>query len=64
MTRAQIKHPQIGRSDSGRPPRRRSWGAGIVNGFTSAIALVLKGVFSIVRRILRAIVEALFSDAF
>lgn len=64
MTPAQVRLPETDRSGSRRAPRRSSWGAGIVKGFTSAIALVVKGVISIVRRILRAIVEALFSDAF
>ena len=64
MSPAQIKHRGITRSGSSRAPQRRSWGARIVKTFTSAIGLVLKGVISAVRRILKAIVEALFSDLF
>lgn len=64
MSPAETRHPQIALSGSGRAPQRPSRGARIVKTFTSAIGFVLKGVISAVRRILKAIAEALFSDLF
>lgn len=64
MSPAKIKHRDIDRSGSSRALRPGSWGARIAKTFTSAIGLVLKGVISAVRRVLRAIVEALFSELF
>lgn len=64
MSPAQARYSEVSLSGSGGAPQRRSWGARIVKTFTSALALVVKGVLSAVRRILKAIVEALFSDLF